>query len=581
MIAQLCIALFAVVGGKHDQEQGTVELYDLRWIEAQSMPGQYLPDAWRRGALHLDELIRDSSLLVKTYPITTDQLRDWASERHPHVIWRTPLEVFNGWQHAEAPTDSQTALKRDLAALRALLCEPVRVRWVELDAQLELAAGVIDRVTVQRVLASGNVRVMRDQRTTPGRSLVLRSRDSTAYIVDYDAESLSEPPALDPQVGVQRAGPEAVVMLQAEPDDAWDLRLVVQDADSLAARETHYPSGGELMQLPALRWTTLSTSARIPDGGGLVFESSSGEHNSRWMFTVERLEPRASDDSRFRNLGRLARTALVYVPDRVSTVSMSGGESSIPAWSWPFLDHWKAPYVAQDLDVASRLSQLHLADGADVPRALGPLIDLGESSDEGARRMLDELADDFPTYRVELRSVREPAIGRVFDNNHSAPNATIVSTAVRAGDVLAVSMLAERAYVMDADIEIGGSAMGPDPIHTGLSEGVTALVRCLPTRHNAIDVTCRVKDASINRASSSVRCVIRNSGSVNDYMAEIHGAPLPEMLNYEIELPQQSLSDVRAKLLAIPNEWQLVGSTLIADSKDQLTVWVRVAEIVP
>lgn len=579
MIAPLCIALLVAVSGDQEPARNTVELYDLRWLAQLRTTGKYLPDAWRRGELQLDALIRDSSLLVEEHPITDDQLREWVWERHPDVTWRTPLIAPSGWHHVEAPPDSHASLRRDLEVLRATLRGPVRVRWVELDPQLELVAGVIDRASVQRVFADSAVRVIQDQRTTAGRSAVLRARESTAYIVDYDAESQGEPPSVDPQVGVQRAGPEAVVMLQAEPDGAWDLRLVVQDAESLAPREARYPDGGELIQLPELRWTTLCTSARIPDGGGLVFESRSADHDSRWMFVVERVEQRPPDGSRFRNLGRLARPALLFIPDHLSTVSMSGGESWTLARSWPLHDHWDAPYEARSPEASMRLARPKLAPGTDMPLTLGPLIDLGESRDERASRMLDEQAANFPTYRVELRSVREPTVGHAFRSEHSAPNSTIVSTAVRAGDLLAVSMLTERSYVMDADIEISGTAAGPDPIHAGLSEGVTALVRCLPTRHDSIDVTCRVKDASVSHAPMTARCVIRNNDVVNALLAAAQELPEPQTSTYEIELPQQSVSDMRAKLIATPGEWQLVGSTLIALTADQLTVWVKVTQI--
>lgn len=582
MIAALGLAVAAALGGPNDGADGaandTVALYDLRWIEALGTPTPFRPDPKRTGAIRLDDLVRDIPMLTAGHPIEREEWDAWIAVRHPDVSWRAARSELTGRRFAAAPPAAHARMRADLDSLRAALREPLRVRWLELGDEVEATGGVVGREEVARLGTAAGTRVLHEQPATPGRGVLLRSREFAAAIIDYDTEGRTSKPNLDPNVGVLRSGEEAAVLSIPEANGDWDLRLLVQDAGALPATEWEFPTGGERVQLTAMRWASVSASARVPDGGGFVFLADSSERSRRWLFTVERTAPRATNAARFRGLGRLARTDLDLAPDRLSRVSPSGGDWLLPGWSWPRRDQLAPRRPLLTLDPSTLFERSGRDEVTDDAFRLGPLVDVGDEADPRVVRTLDEMTERYANYRVELRVVRESAAGNAFRNDHSAPGTIDIVSAVRAGDVLAVSLQAQRAYAADADVEISGTFHSPDPIQASLSTGTSVYVRCLPTRRGSIDVTCRVQNASTSRESETGRCVSSLFEQADAWMREERGESPDRVEVYDIELPQQSLVDLRAKFLTAPGEWQVVGSAPIPDSVDELRVWLRVTE---
>lgn len=585
----LCIVLNLLCALGNGEPEGAQDLeyrsrvYDLRWLQSLESSGPYMDDLNRRGDVDLtdDWGGQDSPLYVSE--ITEDSFGSWIRARHPELRWWWANDSESAFVIVTATEGVHHELASDLQALRTSLRTPVRVRWMRIAEGADTGRWpvVLSSESVVQFLRNVPITDVLTGRTFPGRGSHERTREHRAALTDLDVEGQAIPIALDPYIVVQRSGAELFVLPYLEADGSWDVRVIMQDAEALPSRRVTYPSGREPLELLGSSWLSYETSARLPNGDGLLIEAQQGTESAKWLITIEADRLPISHWLRFYPLGRLARDRAASLADYVQVPSPSGGFWWTDAESWPLI-------FSRDLPRGFRERANEIIDGswADVVQEAGVVVgtfaDLGTNDAwrEQIRTKLNVLSREFPTYQVELFARREPATHQAFDAPPRVTRESHVRSGVRAGDTLTTALLSESSYLHDADLEISGSWSGPDPQIRALSTGMNSFVRCNPTRSGKIEVTCEWQEVESVRPLVALEAPVANEGPLADPTA-----PPGEFLlertteTFQIEFPQQSNARLRSKFLAQPGEWSLVGSTPIALTADQLTVWIKVTQI--
>lgn len=588
MIFLITLSLFCALGSGEFESSKDPEyrnrVYDLRWFQALASNSPYVDDLYRRGYVDLTNDWGGQDYPLHVCDITEDSFGSWIRQRHPELRWWWANDSESTFVIVRATEEGHRELATELRALRASLRSPVRVRWMRVAEGVDTDRWpvVLTPESVESFLREVPITELLTGMTSPGRGSNERTREHAAALTDLDVEGQLNPIALDPQVVVQRSGAELFVLPYLEADGSWDLRAFVQDAEALPSRCATFPTGREPLELLGSSWLSYATSARVPNGGGLLIEAQRGRESAKWLITVEGKQPSQSYSSRFYPLGRLARVSLERTADHVQVPSPSGGYYWTDAESWPLVS-------SRDLPGGFRARATEIIDGswADVVQEAGIVVstfaDLGTDAAwrEQVTAQLDALSRIFPTYQVELRARREPAVQHAFDAPPRATSESFVRSAVRAGDTLTTALLSESSYLYDADVEISGGMSGPDLQIKALSTGMNSFVRCNPTRSGKIEVTCEWQEVESVRPLISIEVPIANEGPLADRTSPSGKFSLERTTEtFQLECPQQSNARLRSKFLAEPGQWSLVGSTPIALTADQLTVWVKVTPVV-
>lgn len=152
-------------------------------------------------------------------------LRAWIEDQTVSASTQLLESESRGWLSITADASEHRELEGALSTLRGMLRRPVRVGWyrVASDAALPRDAVLLRPEEVNALKASGALTAVAGSTTIAGRDTVLRDWTWRALLIDHDQEELRARPRPDPQVNVQRSGPECVLRVLPEPDGSWDL----------------------------------------------------------------------------------------------------------------------------------------------------------------------------------------------------------------------------------------------------------------------------------------------------------------------------------------------------------------------
>lgn len=512
--------------------------------------------------------------------VSEEELRTWMRD----VCFDSGRMSFdsgdNGWCYFDATASEHERIAEGLEALRTRLCQTLRVRWRELDfddGEVEWPA-VLDTEAVDRLLASTRVISTRTGTTIPGRGVLLRDRDGMGRVVDMYVDEVTIEPQVMPIVVVQYSGAELLCVSTPEANGDFDVVYMIHEDLPAPPQKTTFPLGEHVMDLPVSSYTSNFGSARVPEGGGVLLSINAPQQRVRWLLTVERIGSRVEASANLRSLGRARREGKSWFAEYVSRPrGVRGGDVE---QLWP---HW--PWFEEEVNPLEVLDELILLTAGEVidrlPFIIGNLLARGSDADAEARleSLLISRSKAASTYQVEVR-VRRAARSNANAKDPS-PRATVFEAngTVRAGDSFTSSSTMEEAYVGDVGHYSGNSISGPSAITAPLDTGASVYVRCLPTRSSRIDLTCRFQfGEALERTSVDVPLTVVQV-DLSNANKHGHGDRRASTARVTVDLPRHDRVEVRSKRFVEPGQWCLMGTTSLAESADELAVWVRVIQV--
>jgi len=545
-------------------EEEVVRLYDLEALVSVSTFDNELVD-WRpnlesamldviepEGDLHSDE---------PEIPVDLERLI------HAYLSWDGTLPeghiAIRGTRMVARATPAVHAgLERFLADLEEHLIRPVLFEAYvlpPLDVHQDRGA-VLTAREVDDLLGACTVRGHARAIVPPGKRARLVAHRWTQALYDYDAEGPMLPDgAVDPIVTVVASGLELGCAARPSARGGWLVRLWGRDAELGPMPRTSIEAyGGAEIELPSVHGTCAEASARVEDGGGLLI-GQDWTGDGFWLVRVRSFE----GDSE-RRVPKIVSTAgLTTRPFLPWAPRMGGPEPSGGLDPWPYeppeqlLEDPKAPMVSYD-DLLDLVAHGAFASTSTGLQELNHAVHVPEVAEQVRARIaeLERQAGDTLTCDLRFGFVPREMAGDALRGKLDVAGLVSfldrrVLGACRAGAGIYVLGARQRNYLKDYDIEISGSAHGPDPVISSLANGISFWCRPAPLQNGSVAAWTETSWIAPTRPSS-MHAVLAANGV--DWWRNT----VPPPFTAELELPQASRLLSRSMVVLEPGVWKLL-----------------------
>ncbi|MCB9915531.1 MAG: hypothetical protein H6828_10335 [Planctomycetes bacterium] len=447
------------------------------------------------------------------------------------------------------------------------------LRTIEVDAWQLASDALPDDVPARLTPAEvdallSTTRTLRHLTTTtlPGRRARLAAQRVETWLEDVDVEGLLPEAIADPQVSALTTGAELGAEVVPAARGGWYVHTWGRSGTPRAPREwVLRPFAPLVLSLPEVATTQWLASATLDDGGALLVGLDDAD-GGPWLLRV-RAQAGRDGAASYIPVGAALLPPHGYDPWGLPRVQVSGcwywtdfllTEREPDEVAWPLTLAWRdGPWVAEGTTTPGQYA------GDALPWAWPAPPDAANAERLAAR--LAELERLLaPTYALELRyGVLDGADARALDSSALAARLErrVFGTA-RAGDDLTARGGAHRAYVMDHDVEIGSSAMGPDSILDVAASGLELWCRPTPLAGGRVLVASAVSwqrelgPGRTRTAPGASRLGRRRAGT--------------------LELPTAARLDVGDFAVFTPGEWQVVARTSVAGVEGTFVAVLRV-----